>query len=191
MNIFDVIMTRRSVREFTDRPIERATIEQLLTAAAAAPNHRMTQPWRFYVLGPVARRAYGAALGARKAKKVDDPVAARAILDKVAAANEKLPAMIIFAMVQDAAAEAADPSLAEENYGAMMMAVQNFALAATGAGLATHIKTGAIMQDPAARAAAGVAGGEKIVAVVELGEPAALPSPKPRTVADQLTTWRD
>ena len=37
-----------------------------------------------------------------------------------------------------------------------MMAVQNIALAATELGLGTHIKTGAVMSDPGARAAMGV-----------------------------------
>jgi hypothetical protein len=33
------------------------------------PNHRLTQPWRFAVLGPEARASYGLALGNRKAKR--------------------------------------------------------------------------------------------------------------------------
>jgi nitroreductase len=69
MDVLEAIRTRRSVREFTNRPISREDIMRLLEAVVQGPNHRMTQPWRFYVLGPEARRAYGAALGARKAKR--------------------------------------------------------------------------------------------------------------------------
>jgi nitroreductase len=72
-----------------------------------------------------------------------------------------------------------------------MLAVQNFLLTAAAEGLSTHIKTGAVMQDPGARAAVGVAENEKIVAVVEVGEPASVPAPKERTPASQLPTWRD
>ena len=180
------IRNRRSVREFTARTVDPQTIERLLDAAALAPNHRMTQPWRFYVLGPVARRAYGAVLGGRKARKIEDPEAARAVLDKVTAAHGNLPAMIVFAMVEDD-----NPETREENYAAVMMSVQNFALAAAAEGLGTHIKTGAVMQDPGARAAVGVPDGQKIVAVVELGEPAAVPSPKNRAPASQHTTFLD
>ena len=68
MDTLDAIRGRRSIREFTDREITRDEIERLFEAAAQAPNHRMTQPWRFYVLGPEARRAYGAVLGARRAR---------------------------------------------------------------------------------------------------------------------------
>ena len=180
------IRGRRSVREFTSRPVDHESIERLLEAAAQAPNHRMTQPWRFYVLGPAARRAYGTVLGGRKAKKIEDPDAARAVLEKVAAAHERLPAMVAFAMVEDA-----NPETREEDYASMMMAIQNFTLAAAAEGLATHIKTGAVMHDPGARAAAGVPDGQKIVAIVELGEAAALPSPRDRTPASQFTTWQD
>src|SRR4051812_28558924 len=67
---------RRSIRQFNAREVSRAEIETMLDAAIAAPNHRLTQPWRFYVLGPEARRAYGMALGNRKAKKIEDPAAA-------------------------------------------------------------------------------------------------------------------
>ena len=70
MDVFEAIAERRSVKEFTARELEREEIESLLEAVVWAPNHRLTEPWRFYVLGPDARRAYGAALGARKAKRV-------------------------------------------------------------------------------------------------------------------------
>ena len=185
MDVATAIATRRSVKKFNDRAISREEIETVLRAAVLAPNHRMTQPWRFYVLGPESRRGYGAALGARKARKVEDPEAARLVLEKVTAEHEALPAVIAVAIVQDD-----NPEVREEDYAAAMMAVQNLSLAATALGLGTHIKTGAIMDDPAARDAAGVGTDERIVALVNLGEPEELPAPKPRQDAAELTTWR-
>ncbi|HEX2167011.1 MAG TPA: nitroreductase family protein, partial [Longimicrobiales bacterium] len=79
----------------------------------------------------------------------------------------------------------------EEDYASVMMAVQNMSLAAADMGLGTHIKTGAVMEDPAARAAAGVAEGERIVAVVNVGEPEEVPSPKERAPASKFTNWLD
>ena len=73
MEIREAIRTRRSVRQFTNRPISPGDIERPLDVAVRGRDHRMTQPWHFYVLGPKARRACGEALGARKAKRVDDP----------------------------------------------------------------------------------------------------------------------
>lgn len=184
MELLDAIRQRRSIKEFTSRPVEREAIEALLEAAVQAPNHRMTEPWRFYVLGPEARRAYGEALGARKARKVDDPDAAAAVLEKVATEQEELPAMLAVSMVLSD-----DPQIREEDYAATFMAIQNLSLAALELGLGTHIKTGAVMDDPRARAAVGVADGERIVATIPLGTPAAIPDPKPRRPARDFTSW--
>lgn len=179
----DAIRDRRSIRQFTDRPVTRKEIESLLAVAVLAPNHHLTQPWRFHVLGPEARYAFGLALGNRKARKIEDPEKGRAVREKVAEEHRALPAMLAVAVVEQENAETR-----EEDYAAAMMAVQNIALAAVEMGLGTHIKTGAVMADPAARAAAGVPDGERIVAVVNVGEPAEVPPARPRD-ATAFVSW--
>jgi nitroreductase len=186
MNVLDVLTSRRSIKEFTDRPVSREEIEALVRAAVQAPNHRMTEPWRFYVLGPEARRGYGAALGARKARRVEDPQAAEAVATKVADTHAALPAMLAVAMTLDE-----NPEIREEDYAATFMAIQNLSLTAHAMGLGTHLKTGAVMDDPRAREAVGVPEGERIVATIHLGEPASVPDPKPRRPAEALTAWLD
>src|SRR4051794_32858899 len=101
MNVSDAIRARRSIKRFTERPVTRDEIEAVLDAATLAPNHRLTQPWRFYVLGPEARHAYGLALGERKAKKVENAEAARSLRDSVAAEHRALPCMIAVAVVNN------------------------------------------------------------------------------------------
>jgi nitroreductase len=182
--LLDAIRARRSVKELTDRPVSREQIEALIDAAVQAPNHRLTEPWRFYVLGPTARRAYGAALGARKAKRVEDPAAAAEVIRKTEEKHVALPAMLAVSVVV-----AEDPEIREEDFAATWMAIENLSLAAVAMGLGTHLKTGAIMNDPAARAAVGVPEAERIVATLELGVPAAVPSPRARKPASSLTTW--
>lgn len=44
------IMTRTSVRAYTDQPIEKETVDTLLRAAMAAPTAGNKQPWRFVVV---------------------------------------------------------------------------------------------------------------------------------------------
>jgi len=184
MSIFQTIHDRRSIKEFTPRSVSREEIEQLLEAVTQAPNHRMTEPWRFYVLGPEARHAYGTALGSRKARRVEDPEAAEAVIRKVARAHEVLPCMIAIALVLDE-----NPEVREEDYAAVFMGLQNLSLAAHHMGLGAHIKSGAIMEDPLARLAVGVADGERIVATVHIGEPAQIPEQKPRKLAVEFTSW--
>jgi nitroreductase len=184
MKTSDAIKGRRSVKRFTDRAISRDEIETLIAAATLAPNHRLTQPWRFYVLGPAARAAYGLALGARKAKKVEDPAGGAALRETVGAEHRALPGMIAVAVVNTENAEQR-----EEDYAAAMMAVQNLALTAVALGLGTHIKTGAVMHDPAARAAVGVPAEQRIVAIVNVGVPAEELPPKKREPASTFTIW--
>jgi nitroreductase len=184
MKLSDAIAGRRSVKRFSDRPVSRGEIETLLAAATLAPNHRLTQPWRFYVLGPEARHAYGLALGERKGKKLEDPAAAQRVRDTVAAEHRALPCMIAVAVVGSD-----NPETREEDYAAVMMAIENLALSAVALGLGTHLKTGGVMGDPAARAAAGVRDDERIVAIVNVGEPAEPVPPKKREPAASFTRW--
>ena len=184
MNVSDAIAQRRSIKKFQDRAVPREEIEALLDAAVLAPNHKLTQPWRFYVLGPAARRRYGLALGQRKANKLPDPDAAAAVREKTAAEYEGFPALIAVAMVLSES-----PETREEDYAACMQAIANIMLTALDRGLGTHMRTGAVMDDPTARAAVGVREGERIVAIVSVGVPAEMPAPKSRQGAAAVTQW--
>jgi nitroreductase len=184
MNVSDAIAQRRSIKKFQDRPVTREEIEALLDAAVLAPNHHLTQPWRFYVLGPEARRRYGLALGERKARKLPDPDAANAVREKTAAEHEAIPALIAVAMVLDE-----KPETREEDYAAVMQAIANITLAAVDRGLGTHMRTGAVMDDPAARAAVGVSERERIITLLSVGVPAEMPAPKTRQGAAAVTRW--
>ena len=144
----------------------------------------LPEPWRFYVLGPEAREAYGLAVGIRKARKIEDPEASRAMRDRVAAEHRALPCMIAVAIVKSD-----NPEIAEEDYAATMMGLQNLALTAVELGLGTAMRTGAVMGDEAARTAAGVAENERIVAIVNVGEPAELPGGPKKRAAAEVTTW--
>lgn len=185
MQIPALIEQRRSIKKFTDRAVTREELETLFDAAILAPNHRLTRPWRFYVLGPESRYAYGLALGDRKARKLPNPEAARTLRETVAAEHRALPCMIAVAVVHNE-----NPETREEDYAAAMMAVQNIALTAVSLGLGTHIKTGGVMGDDASRAAVGVGQTERIVAIVNVGEPAERPGPRKAESAAAFTQWR-
>ncbi len=184
MDIFEAISTRRSIKAYTDRPVSDAEIRRMLQAAVQAPNHRMTQPWRFYVLGPEARAAYGRALGHRKAKRVEGDDAKDAVVAKVESSHRELPGMLAVSTTLDE-----NPEIREEDYAATWMAIQNLGLAAHAMGLGTHVKSGAIMDDPAGRRAVGVPDEERIVATITFGQPESVPDPKPRHDAGELTRW--
>jgi nitroreductase len=48
--VLRTIEKRRSIRKFTDQPVEKATFELLLRAAMAAPTATNAQPWEFVVI---------------------------------------------------------------------------------------------------------------------------------------------
>ncbi len=53
--VIAVMLGRRTVKQFLAQPVDRATLERLIEVAVWAPNHRLNEPWRFYVLGDDAR----------------------------------------------------------------------------------------------------------------------------------------
>ena len=52
MELEAAIRTRRTHKVFGPEPVTRAVVEELLELARWAPNHGLTEPWRFRVLGP-------------------------------------------------------------------------------------------------------------------------------------------
>ncbi len=59
MELEQVISTRRSVRKYQDRPVEREKITACLEAARLAPSACNSQPWEFIVLDdPAIKKAF-------------------------------------------------------------------------------------------------------------------------------------
>lgn len=186
MTAIDTIRARRSIKKFTDTPVAREQVETLLALGALAPNNRMTQPWRFLVLGPEARAAYGTALGIRKSRKIEDPAVAQATRDRTLADAVAAPLMI--GLVQ---ALSDNLEIREEDYAACWMGAQNILLGAVELGLGTHLRSGAVFNDATVKEAWGVAESERVLGVILLGHPDATPEPKPRVPAAERTTWLD
>ena len=184
MNVDEAIRRRVSVKEYEASPVPREQVERLLDLALLAPNHRMTQPLEFRVMGARAKRAYAETLAGRKTAKIEDPDTAAAVREKMLRRTLDVPAMI--GLVVDLAD---DPEIREEDYATAFMAIQNLCLAAVERGLGTHIKTGAVMNEPALREALDVREGQRLAAIVFLGEAAETPDAKPRTPATEKTRW--
>lgn len=186
MDIKQAITNRRSIKEFTQRVVSRQEIEALIDLPLVAPNHRLTQPLRFHVLGPATRRAFGEILGARKAKKLTDEAAARATIARVGEDEAAIPAVIAISVALDE-----NPEIREEDYATAMMAAQNIMLGAMSLGLGTHIRTGAVMDDSRTRELLAIPEARRVVAMIRLGEPAAAPEAKPRPTVADSTAWLD
>jgi nitroreductase len=51
MNVTEAVTSRRSVRKFLDKPVDRATLERVLETAQRSPSGGNTQPWNAVVVG--------------------------------------------------------------------------------------------------------------------------------------------
>ena len=189
MNTHDAIARRTSTRNFRPEPLPRHVIERLLAAAVRAPNHKLTEPWRFVVVTGAAKARYAEIRKAHRARRFDDattPDAQRAI-EKTWKEHIDTPA---FVFVLCAVSE--DAIRREEDYGATMMAIQNLLVAATADGIGTFLRTGGIMQHPDVLALVGVSAGHRIVGIVSLGYLASEVEPTPRKKPmSELIVWKD
>jgi nitroreductase len=181
-DLFAALQERRTHKRFVRQPVARRAIEVMLEAAVLAPNHKMTEPWRFVVFGEEAKRRYGLVRARAKVGRHGKAEKRAKIVDEIV----RIPAMIAVKMRVDE-----DPVRREEDYAATFMAVQNLSLAATGLGLGTKINTGKILDDDELRELVDARRNERIVALLNIGVPADARAAKERTPASARTVWLD
>lgn len=188
MDAITAIRRRTSVRRFRPDPVPRETIETLLECAVRAPNHKLTEPWRFAVLTGPSRTRFAALRAGHRLKRYADPESeeARAGAEKVRRETEETPVFLVVMCAVNP-----DELTREEDYAATMMATANFIIAAESLGLGTYLKTGGIMRDPDVASLVGLEAGFRIVGVVSLGYPTAEEVPHRRRPAGELTRWVD
>jgi nitroreductase len=141
------IRSRRTHKAFRPEPVERELLEELLELARWAPNHNLTNPWRFRVVGPESLARLKEAAGPEAAAKLD-----------------RAPTLVVCSCVLTG-----DPVQDEEDLHAAGVAAYIVLLAAHGRGLAGYWRTPAILRQPAGRAAVGLADDERFVGLLHLG----------------------
>ncbi len=188
MDAIDAIQRRTSVRRFRPDPVLRETLVALLDCAVRAPNHKLTEPWRFAVVTGAARARFAELRARHRLRRYGDPASeeARAGGEKIRRETQETPAFVVVMCAQNP-----DEQTRDEDYAAAMMATANLMIAAESLGLGTYLKTGGIMRDPDVETLVGLEEGFRIVAVVSVGYPAAAEPPRRRRPADGLTRWVD
>jgi nitroreductase len=182
METYEAIMTRRSTPRTEGPAPDRATILKLLDAAVRAPNHHLTQPWRFVVLTGKAREALGEIWAKDAESHGKDPDAARI---------KPLRAPVIIAVIETPKSHLPRVHEVEEHY-ATGAAMQNILLAAHEMGLGAMLRTGPPVHIPAIQDSLGVEDGELIAAMIYLGHKPQGDDDRPRsrrTSASEITTF--
>jgi nitroreductase len=161
MDVETAIRTRRTHKAFGPEPLPREQLEELLELASWAPNHNLTVPWRFRVVGPRTLA---------RLKKVAGP--------EGAAKLDRCPTLIVVSAVLGD-----DPVQNEEDLHATAVAAYIVLLAAHARGLAGYWRTPGLLRGEEGRTAVGLPPRERFVALLHLGDPRGEKPPPPRPAA--------
>jgi nitroreductase len=167
MDFDELVRTRRTHKAFDPAPVEPAVLDELFDLARWAPNHHLTNPWRFRVLGPAALDALKAAAGPEHAAKLD-----------------RAPTLVAASVVQSGE----DPVADDEDYAAGACAAFIVLLAAHARGLAGYWRTPAVLRTPEGRAACGMEDGERVLGLLHLGHARGDKVPPERAPLDAIRT---
>jgi len=176
MNVQDALLTRTTVHAYRDEPVPAVLIDQAIEAAVAAPNHRMTQPWRFTRVGPGARQDLAdlAATLARETAEADGRELSRADQDGLRAKLLQAPELVVLSRVLDER-----PEVAKEDAYAVACAAQNFQVSLWANGVGSKWWSGGFTQSPAAYDRLGIdPATQRIEAFLWIGYPADAVAPR-------------
>ncbi len=181
VSIYEALYQRRMAWRFTNAPVPKDAIERMLEAAVWAPNHRLTEPWRFFILpeGSETRRkvadlAYQFSIQRTNNSGRADGVR-RTVLD---------PPVVMFVYCVPGPNE----EVTQENYAAVCCAAHNISLAGVAEGLAVTWETGGPTRHPKLKETLGAAEDWLLAAMLSIGVPAETPQSR-RTPVSALARW--
>jgi nitroreductase len=160
MELYETLRSRRTIKDFKPDRVPDEALDRALSAGIWAQNHRLTEPWRFIVLGPDTHRALAA---------IDQKLATK-------------PAIVaVTYRLSD------DASQRREDYAATCCAIQNIQLAAWADGLGMQWSTGRTSQLPETHTLLGInADEEELVGLLYFGYPANVPKAQPRKPLEEV-----
>lgn len=135
MELKQALLHRRTVQSYKAAPVPRHVLDEALEAANFAPNHKLTFPWRFTILGPATREKIAALAVELKGSK------APLTEDKKRSIRGKFlnPGLLIAV----GCLRSSDPVRAKEDYAAVACAIQNLMLTFHAHGFGSMWGTGA------------------------------------------------
>lgn len=190
MSILDAIYSRRSIRAYAPRPIDRETVRVLLTAAVQAPTATQEEAWLFAVVQDRAVLSRWSA----KAKSMmrGDAEHAQLLRNRTASATELLadPGFNVFF---DAGTLIVIAAKTKRPFAIIdcWLAAQNLMLAAAGMGLGTCCVAAAApaLNTPEIKAELSLPAGAVAVVPIVVGQPSQLVPPV-RRKPPAIIHWR-
>jgi nitroreductase len=173
-----VVRGRRSIDLFAPDALSGETLKDAIEVARWAPNHRLTEPWHFYMLGKRATSSVvDLAVELEVVKKGEKAGPVRR------ARLQAVPGMFVLT-----SSRSDDALLDRENYAACCCAAQNLMLYLWRRGIGVKWTTGAITRESRFYDTLGIdAGKESVVGLFWYGVPKVVPTQKRRPVAEIVT----
>jgi nitroreductase len=169
MDVEQAIRERRTHKAFAPEPVTREVLDELLELARWAPNHHLTNPWRFRVLGAGSLARLKDAAGPEAASKLD-----------------RAPTLVAVTVLR-----AEDPAQDEEDLCAAACATYAILLGAHARGLAGYWRTPGVLRTDAGRAALDIDPEERFVALIHLGHARQDKAPPERAPLRDVATYLD
>ncbi|HWH11577.1 MAG TPA: nitroreductase family protein [Solirubrobacteraceae bacterium] len=160
---------RRTHKVYGRDPVPRETLDELFELARWAPNHHLTEPWRFRVLGPSALDGLKAAGSPADAVKLD-----------------RAPTLVAASVLQTGTV---DQRL--EDVCAASAAIYIVLLAAHARGLAGYWRTPAVLASNSGRAALGIGDDEITLGLIHLGPVRQEARPPARRDTSEVVSYLD
>ena len=172
MDLEQAVRTRRTHKAYRQEPVDRRTLDDLFELARFAPNHHLTNPWRFRVIGPATLARLKELAEAQK------PGSGRKL--------DRAPTLIVVS-----ARQTGDPAQDREDLLAGGVAAYIVLLVAHGRGLAGYWRTLSLLDEPAGRDAVGLDGDEAAIGLLHLGRAVHDQDPPARAAVAEIATYLD
>jgi nitroreductase len=166
MEVFEAIASRRTVKAFSGPPLTPEELEPLFDAARWAPNHKLTEPWRFRVLGDASRSALKIAAAGVAAAHAPEGADEKLIGAVAAKKLDRAPTLVAVSCVRNA-----DPVLEAEDFAASAVASYIVLLTAHANGFAGYWRTPEVLRDNSGTEALGIGPAEDVLGLLYLGRP--------------------
>lgn len=171
----DSIRSRRSINLFEPENPGTAELLEGIELARWAPNHRLTQPWRFYLIGDETADALS-----RFAAELDTAAKGERAGAARLARLKSIPAFFVLTCMKSD-----DALQQQEDYAACCCAVQNLMLYMWKCGIGVKWTTGAMTREPRFYELAGIdSANEFVVGYFWYGRPKVIPTQKRRDVSE-------
>jgi nitroreductase len=167
MDVEDAIRSRRTHKSFRPEPVPHELLDELFELARWVPNHHLTNPWRFRVLGALTLVKLKEAAGPEAAPKLD-----------------RAPTLVAATAIR-----AEDPVQDQEDLCAAACAVYAVLLAAHARGLAGYWRTPEVLRRHEGLRALGIPSGERFIALIHLGWPRQAKEPPARLPPGDFVTY--